>query len=120
MQTALYLTELMLAYFLMLAAMTYNIWLFLAVPLGALIGFQLCTIFSRSHLAKTTSANATLCNNTEKCHGLNGSSDKTGLSGDLLMQREGICKVQEKNTMKNGCHASESNPDEITELMTSI
>lgn len=39
LQTALHLIQVILSYFLMLIVMTYNVWLFLAVVLGATLGY---------------------------------------------------------------------------------
>ena len=51
-QTLLYMTEFCLAYAIMLAVMTFNLYLFIGVIAGAMLGFQLCTIFSRTHIMR--------------------------------------------------------------------
>ena len=44
-RTFLYLVQFLVGYFLMLVAMTYNVWLFLAVVIGCGIGYFLATPF---------------------------------------------------------------------------
>ena len=42
-KTFLYMVQFLVGYFLMLVAMTYNVWLFLAVIIGCGIGYFLAT-----------------------------------------------------------------------------
>ena len=78
-QTALYVTEFLLSYAVMLCVMTYNAYLLIAVAFGAMAGFQLCRFFSRPHLfghlqqrsadkttAKTTSEKRALTTRTSE------------------------------------------------------
>ena len=49
-KTCLFVAELTFAYFLMLIAMTYNTWLFVAVVIGRGLGYYLVTPLIGAHL----------------------------------------------------------------------
>jgi len=49
-KTCLFVAELSFAYFLMLVAMTYNTWLFVAVVIGRGLGYYLATPLNGSHI----------------------------------------------------------------------
>ena len=76
-QTALYVTEFLLSYAVMLCVMTFNAYLLIAVAFGAMTGFQLCRFFSRPHLFghlqrrrsadKTTAKTTSYQDMSEKC-----------------------------------------------------
>lgn len=50
LKTCLFVMEFLFAYFLMLAAMTHNIWFFLAVIFGRGLGYYLITPLVDSHI----------------------------------------------------------------------
>ena len=60
-RTFLYLVQFLVGYFLMLVAMTYNVWLFLAVVIGCGIGYFLATPFMECYFdGKRKAASQTL------------------------------------------------------------
>ena len=55
-RTFLYLVQFLVGYFLMLVAMTYNVWLFLAVVIGCGIGYFLATPFMECYFDRKRKA----------------------------------------------------------------
>ena len=51
-KTVLFLAELFFAYFLMLIAMTYNTWLFVAVVIGRGLGYYLVTPLVDAYISR--------------------------------------------------------------------
>ena len=62
-QTVLHMLQVTISYFLMLIVMTYNVWLFIAVILGAGTGYFLFARFRESRNRSTS-----LQDENEHCH----------------------------------------------------
>ena len=64
--TLLYMLQFLIGYFLMLVAMTYNIWLFLAVVLGSGIGYFLVNPCIENYFSQHKQSRSHLSENYDK------------------------------------------------------